>query len=78
MNKKSYVYFDNAATSLNKPDEVSFAVMDAIKNLTANPGRSSHDLSQRVAMKISQTREDSCGEADYRRSHCSRRGGTNP
>lgn len=58
MNEKQYVYFDNAATSFYKPKEVQVAVITAIKSLTANPGRSGHDLSQRVAEKISETREN--------------------
>ncbi|MBQ9795449.1 MAG: aminotransferase class V-fold PLP-dependent enzyme [Clostridia bacterium] len=57
MNNK-FVYFDNAATSFHKPKEVQIAVMDAIKNLTANPGRSGHKLSQIVAEKIFETREN--------------------
>ena len=57
MNKK-YVYFDNAATSLIKPKEVQIEVLNAMKNLTANPGRSGHKLSQNVAEKIYETREN--------------------
>lgn len=54
----NYVYFDNAATSLIKPKVVQTAVVEAIKNLTANPGRSGHDLSQKVAEKVFETREN--------------------
>lgn len=57
MNKK-YVYFDNAATSLYKPKVVKTAVTNALENLTANPGRSGHNLSQRVAEQIFETREN--------------------
>ena len=55
---KNYVYFDNAATSFHKPKEVQVAVLNAIKNLTANPGRSGHELSQKVAEKIFIAREN--------------------
>lgn len=58
MNKKRFVYFDNAATSLIKPKEVQMAVMNAMENLTANPGRSGHALSQNVAKVVSETREN--------------------
>lgn len=57
MNKK-IVYFDNAATSLIKPKEVINSVKYAAENLTANPGRSGHELSQNVAKKIFETREN--------------------
>jgi len=55
---KNFVYFDNAATSFNKPKEVQFAVIEAIKSYTANPGRSGHALSQKVAEQICDTREN--------------------
>lgn len=57
-NNKHIVYFDNAATSFNKPQEVQLAVLNAMKNLTANPGRSGHHLSQRVAEIVYDTREN--------------------
>ena len=56
--EKRCVYLDNAATSFNKPKQVQIAVIDAIKNLTANPGRSGHYLSQKVAEKVFKTREN--------------------
>ncbi|MBO5948072.1 aminotransferase class V-fold PLP-dependent enzyme [bacterium] len=56
--KNKYVYFDNAATSFFKPKEVKNAVNFAMENLTANPGRSGHNLSQNVAEIISETREN--------------------
>ncbi len=52
------IYFDNAATSFTKPKEVEMAVCEAVKNRTANPGRSGHSLSQKVAEKIFETREN--------------------
>ena len=55
---KNFIYFDNAATSFLKPKEVQNAVLEAMKNLTANPGRSGHELSQRVAEVVFETREN--------------------
>lgn len=52
------IYFDNSATSLIKPIEVKDAVKYALNNFTANPGRSGHDLSNFVAEKIFNTREN--------------------
>ncbi len=46
------IYFDNAATSGKKPDSVINAVNYALKNLSANPGRSGHDLSLKTADAI--------------------------
>ncbi len=46
------IYFDNAATSAKKPDSVINAVNFALKNLSANPGRSGHDLSLMTADAI--------------------------
>lgn len=51
------IYFDNSATSFYKPKAVKNAVINAINNLTANPGRSGHKLSQRVAEKVYDVRE---------------------
>jgi len=56
--RKNYIYFDNAATSFYKPIKVKNAVINAINNLTANPGRSGHKLSQNIAEIISETREN--------------------
>jgi len=55
---KKIIYFDNAATSFYKPNSVKLAVLDAMANYTANPGRSGHILSQKVAEKIYETREN--------------------
>lgn len=57
MEGKNFIYLDNSATSLYKPLQVKLAVMDALNNLTANPGRSGHCLSQMVAAKIFGVRE---------------------
>ena len=51
------IYFDNAATSGQKPQNVVNAVNFALKNLSANPGRSGHDLSAKTANAIYNARE---------------------
>lgn len=51
------IYFDNAATSFYKPQVVKDSVKFAIEKYTANPGRSGHYFSMRVAEKIFKTRE---------------------
>lgn len=51
------IYLDNAATSFDKPDSVKLAVKDALEKYTANPGRSSHNLSIDVAMKVFEARQ---------------------
>ena len=51
------IYLDNAATSFYKPEIVKKTVLHSINKLTANPGRSGHKLSQKVAIKIFETRE---------------------
>ncbi len=43
------IYFDNAATSGKKPQTVIEAVKYALNYLSANPGRSGHDLSVKTA-----------------------------
>lgn len=51
------IYFDNAATSFVKPQEVCDVVNFAIKNYTANSGRSGHKPAQQTAEIIYNTRE---------------------
>ncbi len=51
------IYLDNAATSGVKPQGVVNAVKYALENYCANPGRSGHTLSTRVAEKVYETRE---------------------
>lgn len=46
------IYFDNAATSGHKPQSVINAVDFALKNISANPGRSGHTLSQKAAIEV--------------------------
>ncbi len=51
------IYFDNAATTGKKPDTVITAVSNTLKNLSANPGRSGHKLSNMAAMEVYTARE---------------------
>ncbi len=51
------IYFDNAATSLIKPQQVKDAVNFALNNYTANAGRSAHNLAQKTARIVYETRE---------------------
>ena len=51
------IYFDNAATTGKKPDTVITAVSNTLKNLSANPGRSGHKLSNMSAMEVYTARE---------------------
>ena len=51
------IYFDNAATSLIKPECVKNSVKYALENLTANPGRGGHTLSQMAGEYVYMTRE---------------------
>ena len=50
------IYFDNAATSGKKPESVINAVNFALKNLSANPGRSGHNLSLKTADAVYKVR----------------------
>lgn len=50
------IYFDNAATTLVKPDSVSRAAAFAIKNL-ASPGRGGHSAAMAAAEKAYECRE---------------------
>lgn len=50
------IYLDNGATSFPKPRQVTDAVMDAMTQYCANPGRSSHFLAARTAQEIYKTR----------------------
>ena len=51
------IYFDNAATSGHKPKEVISAVNFALNYLSANPGRSSHLISQKAAEVVYNARK---------------------
>lgn len=50
------IYFDNAATTGHKPQSVVKAMNYALTNLSANPGRSGHDISQSAAAAMYNTR----------------------
>ncbi|WP_411678879.1 aminotransferase class V-fold PLP-dependent enzyme [Clostridium thailandense] len=54
------IYLDNAATSFPKPSQVYKEVLNCMENYAANPGRSSHDMSVKAALKIMETREEIC------------------
>lgn len=51
------IYFDNAATSGKKPQNVINAVDFALKNLSANPGRSGHKASLKTADAVYEVRK---------------------
>lgn len=60
-------YFDHAASSFPKPPSVAEAMSEAVNQYGANPGRSSHHLSQAAFNKVDQTRKllaDMFGAAD--------------
>jgi cysteine desulfurase family protein len=50
------IYFDNAASSWPKPEGVAEAMVEAVKEYGANPGRGGHQLSLRASRVIFQTR----------------------
>jgi len=54
------VYLDNSASSLKKPKEVYMAMLDCMKNFSANPGRSGHRLSLMASEKIYECRNEIC------------------
>lgn len=54
------IYLDNGASSLKKPQEVYLAMLDCMKNFSANPGRSGHRLSLAAAEKIYECRSELC------------------
>lgn len=51
------IYFDNAATTFPKPEEVYDAIMTAMREYGANPGRSGHKLALKSSRGIYETRE---------------------
>ncbi len=52
------IYLDNAATTGKKPESVIRAVGTALRDYSANPGRSGHALSQRTALAVYGAREN--------------------
>ncbi|WP_427340727.1 aminotransferase class V-fold PLP-dependent enzyme [Caloranaerobacter sp. DY30410] len=51
------IYFDNAATTYPKPEEVYQAMLESMKEFGANPGRSGHKLALKAGRAIYETRE---------------------
>ena len=56
------IYLDNGATSFPKPECVYRATEEILRGYCANPGRSVHDLAQRCAEEIYDTR---CAVSDF-------------
>lgn len=56
---RKYIYFDNAATTVGKPEIVSRAVCAALERM-GNPGRSGHDLSVSAATEVYNCRKAVC------------------
>ncbi len=56
---KRYIYFDNAATTVGKPECVFRAMHNALDRF-GNPGRSGHDLSYNAASEIYECRKAVC------------------
>lgn len=54
------VYFDNSASTYNKPKEVLKTTINAINNYSANPGRSGHKLSAKTSEKVFEVRKQVC------------------
>ncbi len=54
---KKLIYFDNAATSGHKPKMVIDAVNNALKNYSANPGRSGYKASMNAAEAVYNVRK---------------------
>ncbi|WP_069988090.1 aminotransferase class V-fold PLP-dependent enzyme [Massilioclostridium coli] len=50
------IYFDNAATTYPKPNQVIQAVQQGMLRYGGNPGRSGHSISMRTAEKVYQVR----------------------
>lgn len=54
---KSEIYFDNSATTFPKPEEVITAMVNFMKFIGANPGRSGHRLSKEAGETVFLARE---------------------
>ena len=50
------IYLDNAASSWPKPPGVAEAMMEAVRDYGANPGRGSHELAMRASRTLFQAR----------------------
>ncbi|ODP29447.1 Cysteine desulfurase [Paenibacillus nuruki] len=51
------IYLDHAATSFPKPPEVSQALLDALEQASANPGRGSHRMAVQASRELFQCRK---------------------
>lgn len=51
------IYFDHAASSWPKPETVSQAMLEAVAEYGANPGRGGHQLANQASQVIRQTRQ---------------------
>ena len=54
------IYFDNSASTLIKPKSVVLSTLNAIKNFSANPGRSGHKQSMLAGERIFEVRQKVC------------------
>lgn len=54
------IYLDNGASTYKKPKEVVNKINFAMKNLTANPGRSGHKSSMNAFFEVNRVREKIC------------------
>ncbi|WP_294188961.1 aminotransferase class V-fold PLP-dependent enzyme [uncultured Clostridium sp.] len=50
------IYLDNAATSFPKPSKVYEEAINCMKNYCANPGRGSHNMAIKSALKVMESR----------------------
>ena len=51
------IYFDNAATTAKKPQEVMQAVINSLKSFSANPGRGGYKYSAKTADMVFAVRQ---------------------
>lgn len=51
------IYLDNSASTNIKPKSVQRAVLNALENFSANPGRSGHKFSLKTAFEVEKVRE---------------------
>ncbi len=51
------IYLDNSASTFVKPKNVQRAVLNAMTNFTANPGRSGHKMAIKTAIEVEKVRE---------------------
>lgn len=55
------IYMDNGATSYPKPPEMMEAMIEAMRDYCANPGRAGHSMAARMAKEIYKTRITAAG-----------------